>query len=79
MRVICVKDLSKAKTDLKNPPKPEVGDIDVVVNIHKQDGETYLELERFGNHLAFISDAFSRLSDIDETALVNSKPELETA
>jgi hypothetical protein len=76
MKVICISPLKAPEAGFENAPRPEVGDIDEVINITNRYGEKYYSFERFGISLGYHVVYFATLSShIDETTLVNHKPE----
>jgi hypothetical protein len=75
MRVICIEHLNTSDQKSQNIPNPEIGDIDVVIKSVRKYGTVYYALERFGYDNGYLASCFAILSDLDETTLVNHKPE----
>jgi hypothetical protein len=76
MRVICISPIKAPEAGCEKAPRPEVGDIDEVINVRDWYDGRYYSLARFGNSLGYAVENFAPLnSDIDETTLVNHKPE----
>jgi hypothetical protein len=78
-KVICTSPIKDIAANCLHKPFPNVGDIVTVIEVYYEDGHEYFVLAEYGSNDIFLSVRFSPLSDIDETTLVNSKPQLETA
>ena len=79
-KVMCIKDNWNPERGMESAPYPVVGDEDVVISVIDRNGASFYVLERFGWVAAYMTDHFATTdSDIDESTLVNSRPETASA
>lgn len=80
MKVILVTPITLVRPDLQHVPRPEVGDVDVVIEtLEHENGDTYYTLERFGSYYLYMANLFAALSDAEQRRVTNEETLLQTA
>jgi hypothetical protein len=80
---MCIKQFTDTEQGMENAPRPEVGDEDLVLTIHRRCQKVYYILERFGKDKGYRTDHFATLPDSSADEMQEAEKEaivnLETA
>lgn len=79
MKVICILPITQPERGKENAPRPQVGDVDLVIGQKQIYGEWYYALNRFGYSNGYLSTHFATLPDQPEEVVEEQELEEATA